>query len=597
MFSSIYSQSTLSSRIAPDKLLDEQISSTLGRYPSVVIANLFGTVLLYFALLFFTASNQVYLHGWLLSQIANGIFGIVMYSKYYPDYSPIRSIWWRIEISAAFWLGLNWGLSWILFINPNDIHTAFFLNTTLCSVVVGMVVLSPLNRVALIVMLCSCLLPPIFRAFSIGGFLYNWIGIGTVLFLLLSLHFGQFLERLYLKMLYQREENMHLASELAREKQQVEKTSAEKTRFLAAASHDLRQPIQAMRLFENTLNHSLTEPAQREILNKISSARKGLTQLLENLLDISQLDSGIIQPEREWVFVDDVFFQLQQQYTDLAAEQNIELRIVSTNLQLNIDPTHLMRILGNLLNNAIKHMKRSGKILLGVRHSQGRPRIEVWDNGQGIPKHEQGKIFDEFYQVNNPERNRNKGLGLGLPIIKRLCHLNGYSLDFCSHFGKGSGFMLTLNNDEPQPFARPALKENTVNVETLPSAQLPAYRLLVLEDDQEVAQALQLLLSNWGMRVDVAHSINAALQICKNNIPDLILADYQLQHGETGLEAISRLQTLSARSIPALILTGNTHPDIVKMLSEKNYPVLYKPVEPEVLRTALVSLLPTDAST
>ena len=578
--------------IDANKLLDEQIDLAIRNYLYTALGNLFTSILLYFALHTFEHTNPDYLLGWLISQILLCGTWTWVYFRHYPDYQAIRNRWeWQIEIPTSFWAGLNWGLAWALFISPTDLYSAFFLNTVICGIVFGIVVANPLNQRVMLMGLVPCLLPVIIRAFWIGTFLFNWIGVIAIGFLIAAYAFGVNIQSLHLKMFQQREENARLAFELELEKQQVEKISQEKTRFLAAASHDLRQPIQAMRLFEGALASLLTTPLQKNILNKISESGAALSSLLESLLDISRLDSGALKTEPVLIDLETIFYHLYQQYADLADAEGIELRYASTSSKAYIDPNQLERILSNLLNNAIKYMGRPGKILLGVRHVQGNLRLEIWDNGQGIPVAEQEKVFEEFYQIDNPERNRNKGLGLGLPIVKRLSKLTGCQLAFQSIPNKGCYFSLYLPRipeviQDNLPALTPTIKDTSE-----PVLFSQSYSVLILEDDQTVALALYTLLTSWGLHVQTATNRASALATLHQATPQLILADYQLTHGELGTEVIKHICTQLEYAIPAIILTGNTDPAVVKVLNQIDYPVIYKPIQANVLQELICEQL------
>jgi len=586
----------LISALDPEKLLTEKLHLAISGYPHIALANWLSSILVYIALLALDSGenrSHMHLHLWLVSQSSVSITWIILYWRYHQESALIRHVWENfIDVPTSIWSGLNWGILWVLAINPDDLQTAFVLNAAICGVVAGTAIGNPMNLKGLIATLLPCLLPVITKALWLGGSLFYWIALVAIVLLAVSITLNMVLQKLYLTTLQQREENARLAHALTLEKQQVERTSAEKTRFLAAASHDLRQPIQAMRLFEGALAATLTTTEQHELLDKISAAGKNLSQLLDKLLDISQLDSGIIQPKPIPIVLDDLLYQLQQQYTELASEQNIDLITIPTRLHSHIDPLQLERILNNLISNAIRHMQRPGKILLGVRQRQGRVLIEVWDNGQGIPWQAQDKIFDEFYQVNNPERNRSKGLGLGLPIVKRLCHLNNCELRFRSQPNKGCYFGILLPTAPANTLTLPVTSMPTSDKNTLPLPTLaPNTPLLLLEDDQEVSLALQTLLRQQGFHVTLAQSIDTALQSLTQQTPAVILSDYQLPQGENGLEAIARLREAAGWKIPALILTGNTAPTTVKALNQQPLPVLYKPIEAKHLYTSLNQLI------
>lgn len=391
------------------------------------------------------------------------------------------------------------------------------------------------------------------------------------------------MHRFLIRALEQREENVLLVKQLEQEKQQAIQANQEKTRFLAAASHDLRQPIQAIRMFEYLLSSQIEDQNQRDTLHKIETATESLASLLDSLLDVSKLDAGIIEAHPESFSLGSLLERLQQEYQQQAQEKEVELRVVMTECQVFSDPNQLERILRNLIQNAILHMERPGKLLIGARRQQDHLSIQVIDNGHGIPQSEQAKIFDEFYQINNPERNRAKGLGLGLSIVKRLSVLLGHELSFHSESNKGTHFCILIPiSEEPSSIKTPHISLNRLPTELT--------RLLVVEDDIGVLEALQMLIETWGFDVYTAASQAEALEIAREFDIEIIVSDYQLQNDESGVDTVMTIRENSGKSIPAMILTGNTNPDILKELSEKSLPLLNKPVSPEKLKQQLIEL-------
>ncbi|MBY0430116.1 MAG: HAMP domain-containing histidine kinase, partial [Rhodospirillales bacterium] len=224
---------------------------------------------------------------------------------------------------------------------------------------------------------------------------------------------------------------------------EAELANQAKSRFLAAASHDLRQPLQALHLFLDALSFRLTEPKNCQLVGKAIQALEGGESLLNALLDISTLEAGTVEPEvrdfRVWVLLD----QLTQEFDSQALKKGLVLHMVPSSLMIRSDPVLLARIVRNLMSNALRHSRR-GRILLGVRRIAGGARIEVWDTGPGIPPDKLQVIFEDFYQLDNPERDRTKGLGIGLSIVERTAHLLGHGVAVRSILGKGSMFAITV---------------------------------------------------------------------------------------------------------------------------------------------------------
>ncbi len=521
----------------------------------------------------------------------------MLYYHYHNNYEPIKQVWFFwIEIPLSSFAGLGWGLLWVLFIEPDNAANTLLLNGTICVVVVGAVISTPLHHLAMNATIAGCLVPIILSAFLREASIFFWMAVGTAIFWVMAYACGMMFYHLYTQTLKQREQNQELAQALELQKQQAEKASAEKTRFLAAASHDLRQPIQAMHLFEAVLEPMLTDNEQITVLKKISEANSSLAGLLEGLLDISRLDSGVIHVEHDYFALHDLFKSLYFQLDDMAYAKQIELRYVTMHHQVFIDKRLLERVLRNLVINAIKHMGKSGKILLGMRHrSGGHLRIEVIDNGVGIPEIEQTRIFEEFYQLNNPARNREKGLGLGLSIVKRLCLLMDCQLTLNSQVGQGCHFSIDLPS---QAISVPS-GEKRVKQEIHSNQKVfednNNYYVLILEDDAAVAQALSLLLKQWGHSSTTANNSQRALEQLVQ-CPDFILSDYQLDD-DTGLEAIKIINQHFSTTLPALLITGNTDPKTLQLLVDSPLKVLHKPIEANILRQAIGQLMQAQSST
>ena len=573
-------------------LLKEQMKASMGNYFNAAMLILLVSLLFYVALYQFQTTNKTYLDLWLLGQVLLCLMLIGVYFHYHHRLDEIKAFWrnW-IEIPSKIIAGLSWGLAWVLFIDPNDLSSTIFLNTYITGMLAVCAIATPLDQRATNTCIFSCALPVIIKAILIGTFLFIWIALTASLLTIALYIFSTKLNKLYLRMLLQDEKNSDLIDALKIEKQTVEKISQEKTRFLAAASHDLRQPIQAINLFENILASRLTQDNQKDILLKIKQSNQNLSDLLEPLLDISKLDSGVVKTKPEMIYIDDLFYRIEQQYKQLAKQNNIDLRCVSTGQQAFVDGKQLARILNNLVVNSIKHMNRKGKIVLGVRKQSQGFRIEVWDNGCGVAKSQQQNIFDEFYQVSNSERNRSKGLGLGLSIVKRFCKLIDCQLNFHSQLDKGCYFALSFPTQALLTEHYTQIETTIAHQETETILLNREYQLLIIEDDPVVVEALETLTSSWGFKTQTANNRVTALASLEINIPDLILSDYQLQEGETGLDVIAKINQKTNKMIPALLLTGNTNKENIKILQTQPYSILYKPVQPEVLKSKLMALL------
>ena len=365
----------------------------------------------------------------------------------------------------------------------------------------------------------------------------------------------------------------------------AEQANRAKTDFLAAASHDLRQPLHAMSLQIGQLKESLRDEKAEEILAQISNSQFALSDILNALLDISHLDAGTLKLHLTHFPLAQLFNRLKNEFTSLARENGVELRIHSTRAWLFTDATLLYRVLANLVDNAIKHSRAPG-VLIAARRRGDQWRIEVWDCGPGIPLEHQRAIFDEFVQLDNPGRDRRKGLGLGLSIVQRLNHLLGCQLSLISRVGCGTCFRLAVPEGEPLP------QQNGVPL----SHEERGYRLqgavvLVVDDDPDVLAATRDLLTAWKCAVLTAGSLKDAVRVAADEDIDVIIADYRLADGHTGLEVIEALNDKEGALSKAVIITGDVNPEELSRLRGGRYPVLSKPVAPVALRSILHRLM------
>jgi signal transduction histidine kinase len=365
----------------------------------------------------------------------------------------------------------------------------------------------------------------------------------------------------------------------------AEKANRAKSDFLAAASHDLRQPLHAMSLQIGQLNEMLEDDKERQILAQVSNSQFALSDVLNALLDISHLDAGTLQPNLSHFPLDRLFTRLENEFTPQAIDRGIELRLRPTRAWLYSDPTLLYRALANLVDNALKHTKDPG-ILIGARQRGEHWRIEIWDCGHGIPAEQQQAIFDEFVQLENPGHDRRKGLGLGLSIVRRLTQLLDHKLDFISRVEHGSCFRVEV------PQGRQMVKQTS---EPLSHEErqysLQGAVVLVVDDDADVRSATRDLLTSWKCAVVTAGSLDEAIEVAADEDVDMIVADYDLGDGHTGLDVIDALNGNPDEGIRALIITGDVSPDDLSRLRDGPYPVLSKPVAPVMLRSSLHKLM------
>ena len=369
-------------------------------------------------------------------------------------------------------------------------------------------------------------------------------------------------------------------STLRESKQKAEAMNAQKTRFLAAASHDLRQPLQFLLLTNTMLRRELKGKGRLDLLDQQDGILTVMTALLDDLLDISQLEVGKLRVNRKAFCISDLLTPLQREFSHFSGAKGLELRVRPCHRAVYSDPMLLQRVLQNLLANAVKYTDR-GRILVGCRRRGNNLRIEVWDTGKGIPPQEIEPIFNEFYQVDNPARDRQQGLGLGLAIAQRIAAALGHRLDVRSTPGKGSVFAL-----EAPLSSRAEAGENpekTWNAGEAPEKR--SVKVVLIEDDRLVGFSLKRLMEAEGFEVAHLSQGDQVMEKIKSGelSPDILVSDYRLPGAHNGLEIIGQVREILARRIPAILLTGDTVTLQQLNLESGNCQLIYKPVDGDKL--------------
>ena len=374
---------------------------------------------------------------------------------------------------------------------------------------------------------------------------------------------------------------------LMQAKETAEAADHAKGKFLAAASHDLRQPLQALLLFVDVLKPHVQGSQGANALMHLGRGLDALKELLDSLLDMSRLDAGVVQPNIETVPMVPLFDHIAASYRPVAAAKGLDLHVLSCNAAARTDRTLLTRMVRNLVENALRYTE-NGRIDIECRQAGGRLLIEVRDTGIGIPPDHLERIWEEFHQVGNPERDRNRGLGLGLAIVRRLSQLLNHPVDVQSKPGQGTSFVIAL------PLGR-----------TIESPLSPAEAAttghgrfaVVVDDDAIVLLGLETIFREWGYEVLVAGSAEKAVEALRRRgrRPDLIVADYRLREGRFGTEAVAGIRALfegaGGPPVPGLILTGETGPECERDASAHGLGIIHKPVTPRQLSHALGELL------
>jgi signal transduction histidine kinase len=379
--------------------------------------------------------------------------------------------------------------------------------------------------------------------------------------------------------------------ELRDKKEEAETATLAKSRFLAAASHDLRQPTHALGLFVARLAQLPHDAQTRHVIDNLEASVRAMQDLLDALLDISRLDANAVQVQQQAFALADIFEPLRYGLSLSAAQQGLRLRVRSSSLWVMSDAALLNRLVLNLVSNAVRYT-RSGGVLVAARVLAGgkTARIEVWDSGIGIaPEHHQA-IFREFYQVSNSERDRTKGLGLGLNIVQRTAQLLGHRLQLCSRVGQGSRFSIEVPLTTPDVQLPLLTRVGSKQVDDLSDLVV-----LIIEDDALAREGLVTLFASWGCRVRAAESLSTALAHlgppAHHSMPDLLVSDYRLRGGENGIETIAQLRVAADHMIPACLMSGDTDPGLMQLAKAASLTLLHKPVRPAKLRSLVRHLV------
>ncbi|ANG62362.1 hybrid sensor histidine kinase/response regulator [Marinobacterium aestuarii] len=387
------------------------------------------------------------------------------------------------------------------------------------------------------------------------------------------------------------EELLELNEQLRLARDAAHEANKSKDKYLAAASHDLLQPMNAARLLVSTLRERALEGQDGYLIERVHLALEGAEDLLTDLLDISRLDQNAVRPDLAEFSLQSILQPLAAELQPVAASEGLQLRLAPSRLNIRSDSRLLTRILRNFLSNALRYTER-GTVLLGVRNRGDRVSIQVWDSGAGIADSKLEDIFCEFHQLPDHHAGERRGVGLGLAIVDRIARVLEHRVEVRSSLGKGSMFAIEVPRVPGQVAA--AAPEQL----SAPLDSLAGTRVLVVDNDEGVLLSMCALLEQWGCELSVARDCEAALALCVQNgeegreaAPQLLLADYHLDLGRTGLEVVQALRQQLGTGFPAAMITADRSADTLQLFREQGLPVLPKPVRPGKLRALLTHLL------
>ena len=380
-----------------------------------------------------------------------------------------------------------------------------------------------------------------------------------------------------------------LAKDLRKQKEFAEQANLAKSSFLAAASHDLRQPVHALGLFVGALRAVALPPEGVRLVERIEESANAMDSLFSAILDISRLDAGVVDVRAQAFAIQPLLDRICNDHAAEAKRKSLSLTNHPCGATVHTDPLLMERILRNLVSNAVRHTD-AGRIVVGCRRRAGAISVQVWDTGPGIPLTERERIFQEYFQLQNPERDRAMGLGLGLAIVRRLSSLLSCPVTLRSELGHGSCFGIEI----PEATGAPNMVESGIAGS---ATELVRGLILVIDDEAAIRDAMHSLLTTWGYAVITAGSgaeMLANLAQCPKR-PDMIICDYRLRGEENGIDVVRRLQSECNEAIPAMLITGDTAADRLLEAQASGLLLLHKPVPNGKLRAGIVNLMAASA--
>lgn len=480
--------------------------------------------------------------------------------------------------------GLSWGIAIYLFLpNPANIELFItFLAITSINITLNIPAFSP-SLPCCISFSVPIMLGLLIRIIELE---FYQLFLGYFLFFIFLGILAYWLNQIMKQSVHLDLENQKLVDNLSTEKEIAIQASKEKSQFIAATSHDLRQPLNSLGLFIYSLRTRLGQISDKStlsVLNNIDNSYQALNNLFDSLLEISHLDAGTLKIEKKTIHTDTILRPLCDEMREQAYAKGLKLFYKGCDSFVYTDPVLLSRAIRNLLSNAIKYTTQ-GQIDILEEMDNDFVHIKIIDTGIGIPEEEFNRIFNEYHQIANRRRDSRRGVGLGLSIVKKTCDLLACKVTVTSQLNQGSVFTIRIarSNGSEVEF-QPITPTKHLNLKGL--------IVLVIDDDPDILVAMKLLLNSWHCQVYVAKTYQQAFSSVKQTKPDIILCDYRLQDDMTGIEALELISKKIEQTIPALMITGETGSETLKLIQAKGYSKLSKPIQPLQLKSAITVLL------
>ncbi|MFA6902959.1 MAG: hybrid sensor histidine kinase/response regulator [Gallionellaceae bacterium] len=574
----------LSFQITEDNLRirSDQLRARLHLYPVMIFSQVLLAPL--FVWMFWEHAEHAHLLLWLTLFYAIQTADILQWWRHHEQISTIQECkrWSRVCNLLTSLTALMWGSIAILFFPQEMAYQALMICLVL-GLVAGAVTLNPVYPPSMYLYVLGVTLPLLVRLIMEGNQIHGLLAGMLILFLFVLLSAGRELSRTFWQSLWQRYFNDLLIEQLTEQKAIAETANRDKSRFLASASHDLRQPLQALVLFSESLQEITTEKEPRHLAEQIGRSVGALVDMFDELLDISKFDAGVVRAVKRSFSVQTVLDRLHTEFMPLALAKDLELIVPACDLVGYSDPHFLERILRNLISNAIRYTDMGHVQVSCKRTSQsGEAMLQfaVEDTGIGIRASSLPHIFEEYYQVDNQHRDRLQGLGLGLAIVRRMETLLGCKVSVASKTALGSVFSFSIPPGDPQQLERPlAAIQNRYD--------LGGITVALVEDDQDIRQMAAQLMRQWGCIVyegELPHEVLQPMALAGVR-PDIMLCDYRLPQGVTAIDSIRLLHQLWNNQIPTVVLTGDTAPQTLQAIESSGALLLNKPIAPARLRS------------
>jgi len=507
-----------------------------------------------------------------------------IYWRYRDRYQPqfARQYGLFLVVGSAV-TGLIWGIGGAVMLPTENLEYQLFILFVLMGMGIGSTSSLSIYLPAFFAFFPVLIIPISSRLISMDGQIQLTLGVLGIIYVVAISSFNIKINRSLKETIRLRFENQDLVNQLREQKKEADNANKAKSKFLAAASHDLRQPLYALTLFTSTLDEVIRYPEVRRVVQQIMTSVASMKNLFNALLDISQLDAGVIELEKSNFLLQPLFHKLANDFNPQAAAKGLSILWPSSHVAIHSDRDLFEQILRNLLANAVRYTDQ-GSISVSCKGENDEWVISITDTGLGIAEENQKGIFEEFNQLGNRERDRQKGLGLGLAIVKRSAQLLEHPIALLSQPGQGSTFSITVQGVEIDDCHidpdRRLTPELNCTIETL---------LIIIDDEASVREGTKALFQSWGCNVITAPDTDDALAKIRQQqlIPDGIIADYRLRGDETGVNSIQAIHQQYGNKIPAMIVTGDIAVERLQDVASSGFQMLHKPVAALKLRTFL----------